>query len=49
MQLAELTFEYGTSAYVLAADDPQVLRAWGDVAAATRELVSRERATVAPS
>lgn len=43
-QLAELTFEYGTSAYVLATDDPQALRAWGDVAAATRELVARERA-----
>ncbi|MFB4304325.1 LLM class flavin-dependent oxidoreductase [Actinomadura sp. NTSP31] len=42
-QLAAMTFEYGTSAYVLAADDPKALLEWGDVAAATRELVARER------
>ncbi|MFD0851269.1 LLM class flavin-dependent oxidoreductase, partial [Actinomadura adrarensis] len=42
-QLVELTSEYGISGYILANDDPDAYRVWGDVAAATRELVAAER------
>jgi alkanesulfonate monooxygenase SsuD/methylene tetrahydromethanopterin reductase-like flavin-dependent oxidoreductase (luciferase family) len=43
-QLAALTLEHGTSTFVLATDDPALVRAFGDeVAPATRELVEAAR------
>jgi alkanesulfonate monooxygenase SsuD/methylene tetrahydromethanopterin reductase-like flavin-dependent oxidoreductase (luciferase family) len=44
-QLATLTLEYGTSAFIAMADDPNQLTLFGqEVAPATRELVAAERA-----
>ncbi|MBF8188812.1 LLM class flavin-dependent oxidoreductase [Nonomuraea sp. K274] len=43
-QLAELTLQYGFSAYVLMSDDPGMIQTFGqEVAPATRELVAAER------
>lgn len=43
-QLAEMTFQYGTSAFILAVDDPTTIERFAkEVAPATRELVSAER------
>lgn len=44
-QLAELTLEQGMATYILATDDPEDVRRFGDeVAPAVRELVAAERA-----
>ncbi|UYN89161.1 MAG: LLM class flavin-dependent oxidoreductase [Anaerolineales bacterium] len=43
-QLAEMTFQYGTSAFILAVDDAAVIERFAkEVAPATRELVAAER------
>ncbi|MBX3046683.1 MAG: hypothetical protein KF698_06785 [Anaerolineales bacterium] len=43
-QLAEMTFQYGTSAFILAVDDPATIERFAkEVAPATRELVAAER------
>jgi len=43
-QLAALTLEHGTSTFILASDDPRLIREYGDeVAPATRELVEAAR------
>lgn len=43
-QLAEMTFQYGTSAFILAADDAGTIERFAkEVAPATRELVAAER------
>lgn len=43
-QLAEMTFQYGTSAFILAADDAATIERFAkEVAPATRELVAAER------
>lgn len=43
-QLAEMTFQYGTSAFILAADDASTIERFAkEVAPATRELVAAER------
>jgi alkanesulfonate monooxygenase SsuD/methylene tetrahydromethanopterin reductase-like flavin-dependent oxidoreductase (luciferase family) len=49
-QLAEITLEYGTSGFILAADDAATIELYAaEVAPATRELVAAERGTLAVS
>ena len=45
-QLATLTFEYGFTGYIVAADDPVTISRFGqEVVPALRELVAAERAS----
>jgi hypothetical protein len=47
-QLAEVTLTYGTSAFILAADDPATIERYAaDVAPAAWELVAAERTPAA--
>ncbi len=49
-QLAELTLSIGTSSYVLATDDPTVIRIWAsEVGPRLRELVDAERSEPRPA
>jgi alkanesulfonate monooxygenase SsuD/methylene tetrahydromethanopterin reductase-like flavin-dependent oxidoreductase (luciferase family) len=47
-ELAEMTFEYGITGFILATDDPYVTELFAaEVAPATREIVAKERNVVA--